>query len=132
MATILIVDDDSAVTELLTVMLGSLGYTTESLVDAKFVFHVLEDVTIDLILLDINMPEPNGFEVCRKIRTDPVYRHLPVIMLTVKKTPLSQSKGLDLGADDYIVKPFQQEELRARIKSVVDRSRRQNKQEELA
>lgn len=130
--TILVADDEEDYRNLIRLALKPLNSTVIEAVNGKEALEKMYQHNPDIILLDINMPAPNGFDVCRKIRTDPVYRHLPIIMLTVKKTPLSQSKGLDLGADDYILKPFQQEELRARIKSVMNRSRRQSKQEELA
>ena len=74
------------------------------------------------MILDINMPGMDGWEVCRKIREDPLYKHLPIIMLTVRRTKKDQLKGLDLGSDEYITKPFYPTELIARVKTVLQRA----------
>jgi two-component system alkaline phosphatase synthesis response regulator PhoP len=75
----------------------------------------------DLILLDIMMPEMDGYEVCAQLKKDPVMRNIPVIMLTAKDAVREKVKGLDIGADDYVTKPFNLNELKARIKSVMRR-----------
>ena len=77
----------------------------------------------DLILLDIMMPGMDGYEVCIQLKTDPVTRNIPVIMLTAKDAVREKVKGLDIGADDYVTKPFNLNELKARIKSVLRRYR---------
>ena len=75
----------------------------------------------DLILLDIMMPGMDGYEVCARLKKDPVLRNIPVIMLTAKDAVREKVKGLDIGADDYVTKPFNLNELKARIKSVIRR-----------
>jgi two-component system alkaline phosphatase synthesis response regulator PhoP len=75
----------------------------------------------DLILLDIMMPGMDGYEVCAQLKKDPVMRNIPVIMLTAKDAVREKVKGLDIGADDYVTKPFNLNELKARIKSVMRR-----------
>jgi len=75
----------------------------------------------DLILLDIMMPGMDGYEVCAQLKKDPVMRNIPVIMLTAKDAVREKVKGLDIGADDYVTKPFNLNELKARIKSVLRR-----------
>jgi two-component system alkaline phosphatase synthesis response regulator PhoP len=75
----------------------------------------------DLILLDIMMPGMDGYEVCARLKKDPVTRNIPVIMLTAKDAVREKVKGLDIGADDYVTKPFNINELKARIKSVMRR-----------
>jgi two-component system alkaline phosphatase synthesis response regulator PhoP len=77
----------------------------------------------DLILLDIMMPEMDGYEVCAHLKKDPVLRNIPIIMLTAKDAVREKVKGLDIGADDYVTKPFNLNELKARIKSVIRRYR---------
>jgi two-component system alkaline phosphatase synthesis response regulator PhoP len=77
----------------------------------------------DLILLDIMMPGMDGYEVCVQLKKDPVTRNIPVIMLTAKDAVREKVKGLDIGADDYVTKPFNLNELKARIKSVLRRYR---------
>ena len=79
----------------------------------------------DLILLDIMMPGMDGYEVCAQLKKDPVTRNIPVIMLTAKDAVREKVKGLDIGADDYVTKPFNLNELKARIKSVIRRFRDQ-------
>jgi two-component system alkaline phosphatase synthesis response regulator PhoP len=75
----------------------------------------------DLILLDVMMPGLDGYEVCARLKKDPVTRKIPVIMLTAKDAVREKVKGLDIGADDYVTKPFNLNELKARIKSVLRR-----------
>jgi len=79
----------------------------------------------DLILLDVMMPGMDGYEVCAQLKKDPVMRNIPVIMLTAKDAVREKVKGLDIGADDYVTKPFNLNELKARIKSVMRRFRDQ-------
>jgi len=77
----------------------------------------------DIILLDLMMPEMDGYEVCEKLKKDPVTKNIPVIILTAKDAVRDKVKGLDIGADDYVTKPFNLTELRARIKSVLRRAK---------
>ena len=79
----------------------------------------------DLILLDLMMPEMDGYEVCAKLKKDELTKNIPVIILTAKDTVREKVKGLDIGADDYVTKPFHLNELKARIKSVLRRSKNQ-------
>lgn len=76
----------------------------------------------DLILLDLMMPEMDGYEVCAKLKNDEMTKNIPVIMLTAKDSVRDKVKGLDIGADDYVTKPFNLNELKARVKSVLRRS----------
>jgi len=76
----------------------------------------------DLILLDLMMPEMDGYEVCAKLKNDNLTKKIPVIMLTAKDSVRDKVKGLDIGADDYVTKPFNLNELKARVKSVLRRS----------
>ena len=77
----------------------------------------------DIILLDLMMPEMDGYEVCEKLKKDPITKNIPVIMLTAKDAVRDKVKGLDIGADDYVTKPFNLNELKARIKSVLRRAK---------
>jgi len=79
----------------------------------------------DLILLDLMMPEMDGYEVCAKLKKDELTKNIPVIILTAKDTVREKVKGLDIGADDYVTKPFHLNELKARIKGVLRRSKNQ-------
>lgn len=77
----------------------------------------------DLILLDLMMPEMDGYEVCEKLKKDPMTKNIPVIILTAKDAVREKVKGLDIGADDYVTKPFNLKELKARIKSALRRAK---------
>ncbi|VVB51081.1 Chemotaxis protein CheY [uncultured archaeon] len=77
----------------------------------------------DIILLDLMMPEMDGYEVCEKLKEDPITKNIPVIMLTAKDAVRDKVKGLDIGADDYVTKPFNLNELKARVKSVLRRTK---------
>ncbi len=77
----------------------------------------------DIILLDLMMPEMDGYEVCEKLKKDPMTKNIPVIILTAKDAVRDKVKGLDIGADDYVTKPFNLNELKARVKSVLRRAK---------
>jgi len=77
----------------------------------------------DIILLDLMMPEMDGYEVCEKLKKDPLTKNIPVIILTAKDAVRDKVKGLDIGADDYVTKPFNLNELKARVKSVLRRAK---------
>lgn len=79
----------------------------------------------DLILLDLMMPEMDGYEVCARLKNDTLTKNIPVIILTAKDAVRDKVKGLDIGADDYVTKPFNLNELKARVKSVLRRTRNQ-------
>ena len=123
MTTILIIDDDKELTELLDEFLSEHKYKTQIYHNPLHAIEALEKQTPDLILLDIMMPEMDGFQVLRKIRET---LDLPVIMLTAKGEVSDKVVGLELGADDYLAKPFEPRELLARIQSILRRVYSQN------
>ncbi|MFZ3166042.1 MAG: response regulator [Candidatus Methanoperedens sp.] len=92
------------------------GNGTEALIKAKTEIP-------DIILLDLMMPEMDGYEVCEKLKKDPMTKNIPVIILTAKDAVRDKVKGLDIGADDYVTKPFNLNELKARVKSVLRRTK---------
>ena len=116
---IMIADDDSNICELLRLYLGKEGYTPILAHDGKEAVEKFDTENPDLILLDIMMPQLDGWQVCRKIRKK---SQCPIIMLTAKGELFDKVLGLELGADDYIVKPFETKEVMARIKAVLRRS----------
>ncbi|MBD3271233.1 MAG: response regulator [Elusimicrobia bacterium] len=120
--TILVTDDEQDYRNLVTLALTP-SYDVCEARNGLDALSQLNNKPVDLVLIDINMPDMDGFTVCKKIRENPAFQHIPVIMLTVRTSSNAQTKGLDSGADDYITKPFNQEELRARIKSLLSRSR---------
>ena len=123
MNTILIIDDDKELTELLDEFLSEHKYKTQVYHNPLKAIKTLEKQTPDLILLDIMMSEMDGFQVLRKIRET---LDLPVIMLTAKGEFSDKVVGLELGADDYLAKPFEPRELLARIQSILRRVYSQN------
>jgi two-component system, OmpR family, response regulator len=118
-SSILIVDDDRDIRTLLADYLESNGYRTFGAADGAAMWKLLDETKPDLIVLDLNMPGEDGLTLCRKLRA---HSNLPVIMLTARSEPLDRILGLEMGADDYLPKPFEPRELLARIRSVLRRS----------
>ena len=115
MALIYIVEDDVNIREIETFSLKNSGYTVMDFECAKDFYHKLSDKVPDLILLDIMLPGEDGLDILTRIRADKATADVPVIMVTAKTSELDKVKGLDLGADDYITKPFSLSVLRARV-----------------
>jgi len=118
-AKVLIVDDDSNICELLRLYLEKDGYETIVAYDGEQAIKKYEQVNPDLILLDIMLPKLDGWQVCREIRKK---SQVPIIMLTAKGETFDKILGLELGADDYVSKPFDTKEVMARVKAVLRRS----------
>jgi phosphoserine phosphatase RsbU/P len=117
---ILIVDDNPKNLQVLGNYLQIEGYKVEFALDGKSALDWIRRAEFDLILLDIMMPGMDGFEVCKIIKSDPVKQKIPVIFLTAKVDTESIVNGFDLGAVDYVIKPFNQKELIARVKSQIE------------
>lgn len=117
--TILIVDDNVDTVELLRKRLISEGYNTIEAYDGEEALKKVYETFPDLIILDVMMPKMNGYEVCQRLKNDESTKFIPVIMLTAKADVESKVKGLDIGADDYVPKPFDYRELSARIRSLL-------------
>ena len=118
-AHILIVDDDRDISSLLAEYLEKNGYRTSTAADGAAMWKVLDHARIDLIVLDLNLPGEDGLTLCRTLRAR---SSLPVIMLTARGEPVDRILGLEMGADDYVPKPFEPRELFARIRSVLRRT----------
>jgi pilus assembly protein CpaE len=119
---ILVVDDDVVTLTLTTAVLKQAGYKIFTAQTGLEVLQQIDQVRPDLLVLDLNMPDMNGYEVCRHLRNKPDYTHLPILMLTGADTLEEKVKGFEAGIDDYLVKPFQPVELQARVKSLIRRS----------
>ena len=117
--TILIVDDNMDNVELLRKRLRAVGYETIEGYDGEQAVSMTRDQHPDLVLLDVMMPKLDGFEVCEILKKDEATRHIPVLMLTAKREIPDKVKGFDLGADDYVTKPFNFQELLARVRSLL-------------
>ena len=122
MALIYIVEDDTNIREIESFALKNSGYQVEDFPNAKEFYYALKDKKPDLVLLDIMLPDEDGMEILLKLRKNPEMKRLPVIMVTAKTTELDRVKGLDSGADDYIIKPFGVMELISRVKALLRRS----------
>ena len=116
---ILLVDDEQSVQKLLAFPLRREGYDVVSALDGQEALDRLKDTSFDLIVLDLMLPNVDGFEVCRQVRAR---SSVPIIMLTAKTEEIDKVLGLELGADDYITKPFSVREFRSRVKAVLRRA----------
>ena len=118
MTKILIVEDESSFSEALAYLLGKEGFEVSVAEDGRAALNIFAKEGADLILLDLMIPEISGVDVCRTIRTT---SKVPIIMLTAKDAEIDKVVGLELGADDYVTKPYSSRELIARIKAVLRR-----------
>ncbi|HPI78233.1 MAG TPA: response regulator transcription factor [bacterium] len=116
---ILVADDEPSIVELLVYNLGREGYDVAAAADGPETLRVFADKKPSLVILDISMPGMDGFEVCREIRK---VSDVPIIMLTARNTETNKVVGLELGADDYVTKPFSVAELMARVKANLRRA----------
>lgn len=119
---ILVVDDEADLVELVTYNLNKEGFTVDSASDGEAALSKLRKGKYDLVVLDLMLPGIQGIELCRILRNDPNTAGLPVIMLTAKGEEVDKIVGLEMGADDYVTKPFSPRELIARVKAVLRRS----------
>lgn len=120
---ILVADDDEDILRFVEVNLRLEGFEVATALDGEAALDAAYEMLPDLMLLDVMMPNIDGFEVCQKLRNDPRTKNLSVIMLTAKSLSADKVVGLTAGADDYIIKPFDPVELVARVKSAIRRSR---------
>jgi DNA-binding response OmpR family regulator len=118
-ATIMLVDDEESIQKLLTYPLEREGYTVVQARDGEEALRRFAEQPIDLVVLDVMLPRLDGLEVCRRLRTGSA---VPIIMLTARDDEVDKVLGLELGADDYITKPFSIRELRSRIRAVLRRA----------
>ncbi len=120
MATVLVADDDGHIREVVRYALEKAGYRVIEAADGARALEVVELDNVDLVVLDIIMPEQDGLEVCRRIRAR---ANLPIVFLTSRDEEIDRVLGLELGADDYVTKPFSPRELVARVKAVLRRTK---------
>ena len=116
------VEDDSSIRDIELYALNSAGFETRSFEDGLSCWNALKDEKPELILLDVMLPEMDGIELLKKIRESAILKVIPVIMATAKGQEYDRIMGLDLGADDYIVKPFSMMEMVSRVKAVLRRT----------
>ena len=120
---ILIVEDEEALSTLLEYNLGKEGFDVSCAADGEEALLKIEEAAPDLVILDWMLPKVSGIEVCRRIRSKPETRNLPIIMLTARAEEADRIRGLETGADDYLTKPFSTNELIARVRAVLRRIR---------
>ncbi len=121
--TILVVDDEEDILELVRYNLKNYGYTVECAATGEIAVEIIRSRQPDIVLLDLMLPGIDGLDVCRIVKNDPRTSHIPIIMLTAKGDESDIVTGLELGADDYITKPFSPRVLIARIKAMLRRGR---------
>jgi len=120
-ANILIVEDESPILELLALNISQAGYNPLRAISAEHAEKLISEALPDIILLDWMLPGMSGIDFAKKLRSNALTKAIPIIMLTARSDELDKVKGLEVGADDYITKPFSPRELNARIKAVLRR-----------
>lgn len=118
---IAIVDDEPDIVELVTLHLRRAGFQAEGFPDAEGFFQFINTHTPDLIILDLMLPDMDGLEICKYLKRREEFASIPIIMLTARTEEVDRILGLELGADDYVTKPFSVKELIARVKAVLRR-----------
>ena len=118
---ILVVDDEEDLLELIRYNLTKEGYRVDCAASGEAAIHEARTSVPDLIVLDLLLPNVDGLDVCKQLKNDPKTQHVPIVMLTAKSEEADVVTGLELGADDYITKPFSPRVLLARIRSVLRR-----------
>ena len=122
MARILVIEDEADIRQILTYNLGQAGHEMLPAERGEAGLALARERRPDLVLLDLMLPDMSGLDVCRKLKGDPVSRHIPVIILTARSEEIDRVVGFELGADDYVVKPFSVRELSLRIQAVLRRA----------
>lgn len=122
---VLVVEDEPNIREIINFNLENWGFEVIQAEDGETALAMAEEYSPDLILLDLMLPKMDGIEVCRRLKSGFWTSRIPVIMLTAKKEVKDKVRGMEVGADDYITKPFSREELEARVKMVLSRTRSQ-------
>ena len=118
---ILLVDDEPDLLELVRVNLDQAGYRVETAEDGREALAALRRSPPDLVILDLMLPDVSGTEICRQVRADQRLSEIPIIMLTAKADEVDRVVGLEMGADDYVTKPFSPRELTLRVRAVLRR-----------
>ncbi len=122
MNKILVIDDDEAINELVKVNLELFGYSVITAKNGIEGFALVKQELPDLVVLDVMMPEVDGFTVAKRIRENPETKNIPILMLTALGMVQDKVKGFDIGVDDYLVKPFEMDELRVRVRALLKRT----------
>jgi two-component system, OmpR family, alkaline phosphatase synthesis response regulator PhoP len=117
---ILVVDDEVNIAHSLNFLMEKVGYSVRIAADGEQAIEAIKEARPDLILLDINMPGLNGYQVCEMVRADPEWKDILIVMLTAKGRDIEREKGLAVGADDYITKPFSTQEVIDKVRGMLE------------
>lgn len=128
---ILIVEDEKEIAELIAYSLKKENFEVDIALDGEIALNKLKQNPYELVILDLMLPKIHGFEICRIIKDTPKFQNTGVVIVTVKSEEFDKVKGLELGADDYITKPFSSRELVARVKAVLRRIKAQDSDKEI-
>lgn len=118
--TVLVVDDEPNIVLSLEFLMKQAGYRVYTAADGKAAMEMIQAHMPDLVLLDLNLPEMSGYEVCERLHQDPSFSRIRILMLTAKGRDVEREKGLALGADDYITKPFSTQSVVDRVKQLLE------------
>ncbi len=118
--SVLVVDDEPHIVRSLEFLMGQAGYQVRVAVDGEQALQAIEDQRPDLILLDLMIPKRDGYEVCQVVRDNPAWRDIHIIMLTAKGQEADRERGIEVGADDYITKPFSTRDLVEKVRGVLE------------
>jgi DNA-binding response OmpR family regulator len=125
-ARLLVVEDNEEIAQMVTLFLAARGFKVSVAPDAASALRLVREALPDLILLDIGLPDINGYELLKQLRQNPRTRHVPAIFVTQRKLKPDRLAGLEMGADDFITKPFDPDELGLRVQNLVARANREN------
>ncbi len=118
--SILVIDDEPNISRSLQFLMSQAGYDVSTVSDGEEALNAIKNAPPDLILLDVNVPKRNGFELCERIRANELWAHIRIVMLTAKDGDIEKEQGLALGADDFITKPFSTQEVVAKVKEMLN------------
>ena len=118
--SVLVVDDEPNIVMSLEFLMEQAGLEVRVAADGNAAIEALEAKVPDLVLLDVMMPKPDGYDLCRMIRANPEWQDIKIIMLTAKGRDVERERGMALGADDYVIKPFSTRELVERVKTMLE------------
>ncbi len=117
--SVLVVEDEPNIVDSLSFLMKQAGFQVQIARDGDAAIRVMESRVPDLVLLDVMLPRRNGYDVCREIRGNPAWRDVRIMMLTAKGRALDRRKGMELGADDYVTKPFSTREIVSRVQRLL-------------
>lgn len=126
MTKILVVDDDKQITFFLEKLLTVEGYQVTSINESSKTLQIASDLNPDLFILDLMMPEPNGFELCRALRANPNFSNTPIVIITAMDDNDSKAIATVAGANDYITKPFRPDDLGERLRKILTKAKKRS------